>query len=79
MEPAESARFRGRDDYCRTVKNRVGRALNVPGTGGFKTRHSLAIDVRMRMRGQVAPDGDRAEVARFGGDAEEWVPECGNV
>ena len=47
------------------AKNHVGRAPDIPRTvnrdrGWFKTRHSLAIDVRKRMRGQVAPDGDRS-------------------
>ena len=45
----------------------------------FKTRHSLAIDVRKRMRGQAAPDGDRSRHGKFGGAEEGWVWGCGDV
>ncbi len=40
---------------CRLTTRAVNRNCD-----WFKTRHSLAIDVRKRMRGQAAPDGDRS-------------------
>ena len=57
--------------------------LNIPRAvnrdrGWFKTRHSPALDVRKRMWGQAAPDGDPS-LDRFGGDEEGWVSGCGDV